>query len=94
MKPSSTALAASANITTVKTTGDLRTLVSNHLLALARGETGPTNLEAMAKALDSISNSLNTELKIAKAKIDVRELAANLGKETNLGDMLIGGSAA
>lgn len=92
MKPSSTAVAASANITAIKTTGDLRTLVSNHLLALARGETGPTNLEAMAKALDSISNSLNTELKIHKAKIEVRELAGNLGKNEYLGDMLIGGS--
>ncbi len=94
MKPSATALSATANMSVVKTTGDLRTLVSNHLLALARGETAPTNLEAMAKALDSISNSLNTELKIAKAKIEVRELAGSLGKDHLLGDMLIGGSAA
>jgi hypothetical protein len=44
----------------------------------------------MAKGLDSISNSLNAEIKVAKTAIELREKGADLGKVTHLGSMLIG----
>ncbi|WP_291712499.1 hypothetical protein [Limnobacter sp. CACIAM 66H1] len=74
----------------VKTNGDLRRIVGNSLLALARKEISHADVEAMAKGLDSISNSLNAEIRIAKTKIELREQGAALGKISHMGQMLIG----
>lgn len=74
----------------VATGGDLRRIVANSLLALARKEISATDVEAMAKGLDSISNSLNAEIKVAKTRIELREKGADLGKVVHLGAMLIG----
>lgn len=90
MKPSETTLEALSDIKQVTTTGDLRRIVANQLLALARKEVSATDMEAMAKGLDSISNSLNAEIKMAKTKIELRDMGGDLGKVTHLGSLLIG----
>lgn len=90
MKPSKTTLDAISDMTEVATTGDLRRIVGNQLLALARKEVSATDLEAMAKGLDSISNSLNAEIKVAKLKVDVRDFGQDIGNLTHLGQLIIG----
>lgn len=76
----------------VVTQGDLRRIVANSLLALARKEISATDVEALATGLDSISNSLNAEIKVAKAAIELREKGAELGQVVQLGNMVIGKS--
>lgn len=90
MKPAKTTLEALEDMKAVETQGDLRRIVANSLLALARKEISAADVEAMAKGLDSISNSLNAEIKVAKTSIELREKGASLGTVTHLGRMLIG----
>lgn len=93
MKASQTTLDSLADMTQVATNGDLRRIVANSLLALARKEISATDVEAMAKGLDSISNSLNAEIKVAKTSIELRERGGSLGKVAHLGQMVIGNTA-
>jgi len=74
----------------VETQGDLRRIVANSLLALARKQISATDLEAMAKGLESISNSLNAEIKVAKTSIELRERGGQLGNVVHLGQLIIG----
>jgi hypothetical protein len=90
MKPSQTVTESLQDMSEVATQGDLRRIVANSLLALVRKEISATDLEAMAKGLDAISNSLNAEVKVAKTSIELREKGADLGKIVHLGQMLIG----
>ncbi len=90
MKAAKNLVESLSDIEQVTTQGELRRIVANGLLALARKEISATDLEAMAKGLDSISNSLNAEVKVAKTAIELREKGGNLGKITHLGSMLIG----
>ena len=90
MKAAPTLIESLGNLAEVTTQGDLRRIVANSLLALARKEISATDLEAMAKGLDSISNSLNAEIKVAKTSIELREKGASLGKVAHLGQMMIG----
>lgn len=94
MKPSQTTLDSLADMQQVATGGDLRRIVANSLLALARKEISATDVEAMAKGLDSISNSLTAEIKVAKTSIELREKGAQLGRVAHLGSMLIGNAPA
>jgi hypothetical protein len=90
MKASQATIESLADLNEVTTQGDLRRIVANALLALARKEISATDVEAMAKGLDSISNSLNAEVKVAKTRIELREKGADLGKIVHLGRLLIG----
>lgn len=90
MKTSQTLVESLGGMTEVATGGDLRRIVGNSLLALVRKEISATDLEAMAKGLDSISNSLNAEIKVAKTAIELRERGGQLGDVVQLGTMLIG----
>lgn len=92
MKAAKTLVDSLENLSEVATQGDLRRIVANSLLALARKEISATDVEAMAKGLDSISNSLNAEIRIAKTKVELREKGAALGKISHLGNMTIGNS--
>ncbi len=94
MKPSTTTLQALDDLKEVATQGDLRRIVANSLLALARKEISATDVEAMAKGLDAISNSLNAEIKVAKTRVELREAGADLGKTVRLGQLLIGDDKA
>lgn len=90
MKAAKTLVESLDNMEQVATQGDLRRIVANSLLALARKEISATDVEAMAKGLDSISNSLNAEIKVAKTAIELREKGANLGNVVHLGQLVIG----
>lgn len=90
MKPAQTLTDSLSNMQQVTTQGDLRRIVSNSLLALARKEISATDLEAMAKGLDSISNSLNAEVKVAKTAIELRDRGGNIGEIVHLGHLVIG----
>ncbi len=90
MKAAKTLTQSLENMEGVTTHGDLRRIVANSLLALARKEISATDVEAMAKGLDSISNSLNAEIKVAKTAIELREKGAQLGNVVQLGQLVIG----
>ena len=90
MKAAKTLVESVADMEQVTTQGDLRRLVANSLLALARKEISATDVEAMAKGLDSISNSLNAEIKVAKTAIELRDKGAQLGQVVQLGKLVIG----
>ena len=93
MKPAQTLVESLGTMSAVTKTGDIRQIIANSLLALARKEIPASDLEAMAKGLDSISNSMNTEIKVAKTQMEMREKAGTLGKGTDiegLGSMGIG----
>lgn len=90
MKAAQTLTESLGTMAEVTTQGDLRRIVANSLLALARKEISATDLEAMAKGLDSISNSLNAEIKVAKTSIELREKGASLGNVVHLGNLVIG----
>lgn len=90
MKAAQTLQESLGNLAEVTTQGDLRRIVANSLLALARKEISATDVEAMAKGLDSISNSLNAEIKVAKTSIELREKGGQLGHVVHLGQLVIG----
>lgn len=90
MKPAQTLVESLGPMASVTTQGDIRRIVANSLLALARKEISATDLEAMAKGLDSISNSLNAEIKVAKTAMDLRDRGGDLGQIVQLGTLLIG----
>ena len=90
MKAAKTLIESLADIEQVSTQGDLRRIVANSLLALVRKEISATDVEALAKGLDSISNSLNAEIKVAKTTIELREKGAKLGSVVHLGQLVIG----
>ena len=90
MKAATTLVESLQDIHQVESNGDLRRIVANSLLALARKEISASDLEAMAKGLDSISNSLNAEIRVHKTSIELRALGANIGKVVELGNLLIG----
>lgn len=83
-------MAALDSVEEIRTSGDLRRIVSNALLALARKEISATDVEAMAKGMDAISNSLNTEIKLARLDIDLRKSGGKLTETSELGKLLIG----
>lgn len=91
--PSNTMLEGLGNLAAVTTTGDLRRIVANSMLALARKEISTTDVETLAKGLDSISNSLQAEVKIAKLQLEMRAQGGALGKQepaAGLGQLVIG----
>lgn len=90
MKPSTNLIDSLANMESVTTQGDLRRIVANSLLALARKEISATDVQAMGKGLESINNSLLAEIKVAKMAIELRTQGGELGKVVELGNLVIG----
>lgn len=90
MKASQNTLDSLANIEQVQTLGDIRRIMGQSLLALARKEISATDIVAMAKAVDAISNSLNAEISLARTAHDLRESGSALSKSVQLGRTLIG----
>ena len=76
----------------VTTLGDVRRIIGQSLLALARKEISATDVTAMAKGVDSIANSLQSEIALFKLKNDMRDQGAELGKLVTIGSTLIGDS--
>lgn len=94
MKPSTSLVESLSNMESVTTQGDLRRIVANSLLALARKEISATDVTAMGKGLDSINNSLLAEIKVAKMAIELRTQGGELGKVVELGNLVIGNQPA
>lgn len=90
MKPSQNTLESLAGIDQVSTFGDIRRIIGQSLLALARKEISAADITAMAKGVDAISNSLNAEISLAKTAHELRESGAEIGKIVKLGQTLIG----
>lgn len=90
MKAAPTLIESLEGMQQVASNGDIRRIVANSLLALARKEISATDLEAMAKGLDSISNSLNAEIKVAKTAIELRDRGGDIGRVVQLGTLVIG----
>ena len=94
MKPSTSLIESLSDMESVTTQGDLRRIVSNSLLALARKEISATDVTAMGKGLESINNSLLAEIKVAKMAIELRTQGGELGKVVELGNLVIGNQAS
>jgi len=94
MKPSAITIEALADIGTVKTTGDVRRVGSQMLLALARKEVPASDVEAASKMIEAISNSINAEVRLAVAAIALRDKGAQLAKVEHLGKTVIGDDPA
>lgn len=90
MKPSRNTLESLQDMQKVVTLGDVRRVIGQSLLALARKEISATDLTAMSKAADSIANTLTAEVSIAKAAHELRKTGANLGEIVQVGRTLIG----
>ena len=91
MKPSENTLESLSDMKQVATLGDVRRIIGQSLLALARKEISATDVTAMAKAVDSIANSLNAEISLARTSCDLRQSGADLGKIVHIGQTMIGG---
>jgi len=94
MTKAQTLIESLGTLAEVTTQGDIRRIVANSLLALARKEISGSDVEAMAKGLDSISNSLKAEIAVARTAIELREKGGQLGTVVQLGSMLIGNNGA
>ena len=78
------------NLQAVTTTGDLRRIVAESMLALVRKEIPRTDAETLAKGLDAISNSLQAEVKIAKLQMEMRKQGGALGTAPRVDDVPLG----
>lgn len=94
MKPSLTVVENISDMNRIETGGDIRRLLGAFMLGLARKEVSATDAEAMAKCADAVSNSLNTELKVLKAKVEMRDAGADIGRIQQLGQLVIASSPA
>ena len=92
MKTSQTVTEGLTDMKHIETGGDVRRLLGTFMLGLARKEVSATDAEAMAKCADAISNSLGTELKVLKAKLEMHAAGADIGKIQQLGQLVIASS--
>lgn len=92
MKPSNVTLESLSDIQRVSTLGDVRRVIGQSLLALARKEISAADVTAMAKGVDSIANTLMAEISLARTRHDLRDQGAELGKMVQIGATLIGNS--
>ena len=90
MKASVNTISALSDIDRVTTTGQVRRIGSQMLLALSRKEISATDVEAGAKMVAAISLNMQTEIKLALAAITLREKGAQIGKVAHLGKTIIG----
>jgi hypothetical protein len=93
MKPAQTLIDSLGTLAAVTTTGDLRRIVSNAMLALVRKEVSNTDLVSLSKGLDSITSSLQVEVNIEKVKTEMRRQAGRTivaDPESAIGSLAIG----
>lgn len=93
MKASNNTLESLSDIDRVETTGQVRRIGAQMLLALARKEISATDVEAAAKMMAAQAMHMQTEVKLATAAITLREKGANLADVARMGQQLIGGTA-
>lgn len=91
MNPSQNTLDSLADIERVETTGQVRRIGAQMLLALARKEISATDVEAASKMIAAQAMHMQTEVRLAVAAITMREKGADIGKAAQMGQQLIGG---
>lgn len=89
MKKAAT-MSAMDDMVEIKTSGDIRRLVSNSLLALARKEISATDVTAMSKGLEAISGSIDVEIRLAKMNLELKAQGVEIAKTAEMGRLLIG----
>lgn len=94
MNPSAITLDGISDIHRVETTGQVRRIGSQMLLALARKEISATDVEAAAKMIAAVSANMHTEVRLAMAAITLREKGASLAEVAHLGQTMIGDARA
>jgi len=90
MKPSSATLESLSDIVRVETSGDIRRIGGQMLLALARKEISATDVDAAAKMIAAQAAHMMAEIKTHTNALQMREKGADLGKLPHLGRMVIG----
>lgn len=90
MKASQNTLDSLEDMQRVETLGDVRRVIGQSLLALVRKEISAADLTAISKAADSIANTLNAEVALAKTSHELRKTGADLGAIVHVGRTLIG----
>ena len=90
MKASINTLDSLSDMGKVATSGDIRRIGGQMLLALARKEIPSGDVEAASRMIAAQAAHLAAEVKVARAVIELREKGADLGKLSAMGQMLIG----
>lgn len=90
MKPSKNTMDSLADLDQIRTLGDTRRLIGQSLLALVRKEISATDVLAIAKGVDAISNSLDVEISLVRAAHDLRQAGTDIGTTVHIGLTMIG----
>lgn len=91
MKPSVTLTESLKDLDSVETVGQLRRIASQMLLSIARKETSAADAIASAKLLSSISQNMDSEIKLHLAAITLREKGGQIPKLAHFGQTLVDG---
>lgn len=90
MKASKNLVEALSDIDRMETTGDVRRVGAEMLLALARKEISATDVDAAAKMVAAQAAHMMAEVKTAIQAQVIREKGGELAKVSHLGRTLIG----
>jgi hypothetical protein len=90
MKASRSLVEALSDIDRMETTGDVRRVGAEMLLALARKEISATDVDAAAKMVAAQAAHMMAEVKTAIQAQAIREKGGELAKITHLGRTVIG----
>lgn len=90
MKVSQSLESALSDINRMETTGDVRRVGAEMLLALARKEISATDVDAAAKMVAAQAAHMMAEVKTASNAMMIREKGGDLGRISHLGRTLIG----
>ena len=91
MKPSQNTLESLSDIDRVETTGHVRRIGAQMLLALARKEISAVDVEAASKMIAAQALHMQTEIRLAMAASTLREKGADIGRVAQIGQQHIGG---
>lgn len=89
MKQKSPTLESLNDMVEVQTAGDFRRIAGQALLALLRKEISSEDAVAAAKLVDSMTNSLNAEVKTAMSALTIRDRGGYIGKVAHLGKLIV-----
>ena len=90
MKASKSLVEALSDIDRMETTGDVRRVGAEMLLALARKEISATDVDAAAKMVAAQAAHMMAEVKTAVNAQTIRDKGGDLGRVSHLGRTLIG----
>lgn len=85
MKASENTLESLVDIDRVETTGQVRRIGAQMLLALARKEIPRDDVVAAGKMIDAMANSMQAEVRLAMSAVLLREKGGDLGRVESMG---------